>query len=62
MIHLSLSSMLSPSMLSGNVVNLILISPPELLVLDPLDTFDLCLRHGQLEISLQSVPLIRPMS
>ncbi len=58
MIHLSLSSMLSPSKLSGNVIDLILINPPQLLILDPLDTLDLCLRHGQLEISLQPVPLI----
>jgi hypothetical protein len=62
MIHLSLRSMLSPSMLSGNVIDLILINPPQLLVLDPLNTFDLCLRHGKLEISLQSSPLIGLLS
>jgi hypothetical protein len=32
-----------------------------LLVLDPLDTLDLCLRHGQLEISLQPSPLFLPL-
>ena len=62
MIHLSLSSMLSPSMLSGNVIDLILINPPKLLVLDPLDALDLCLRHGQVEISLQPIPLVSPWS
>jgi hypothetical protein len=54
--------MLSPSMLSGNIINLILINSPELLVLDPLDALDLCLRLGQLEICLQPVPLISPLS
>ena len=61
-IHLSLFSMLFPSMLSGNVIYLILINPPELLVLDPLDGLNLCLRHGQVEISLQPIPLISPLS
>jgi len=48
-------------MLSGNIIDLILINPPELLVLDPLDALDLCLRHGQVEISLQPVPLVSPL-
>ena len=61
-IHLSLFSMLTPSMLIGNVFNLFVINPPEFLVLDPLDTLNLCLRHGQLEISFQPVPLIRALS
>ena len=62
MIHLSLSSMLFSSMLCGNVIDLNLIGSPYLLVLDPLDALNLCLRHGQLEISLQPVPLIRPLT
>jgi hypothetical protein len=53
--------MLFPSMLSGNIIDLILINPPELLVLDPLDALDLCLRHRQVEISLQPVPLVSPL-
>jgi hypothetical protein len=52
---------LTPSMLIGNVFNLFVINPPEFLVLDPLDTLNLCLRHGQLEISLQPVPFIRTL-
>jgi hypothetical protein len=39
-------------MLCGNIIYFILINSPELLVLDPLDALDLCLRLGQLEISL----------
>jgi hypothetical protein len=54
--------MLIPSMLIGNVFNLFVINPPKFLVLDPLDTLNLCLRHGQLEICLQPVPLISPLS
>jgi len=53
--------MLFTSMLSGNIIDLILINPPQLLVLDPLDALDLCHGHGQVEISLQPVPLISPL-
>lgn len=49
-------------MLSSNVIDLILINPPELLVLDPLDAYNLCLRHGQVEIGLQPIPLVSPLS
>jgi hypothetical protein len=62
MIHLSFCSKLSPSILIANVIDLILINPPQLLVLDPLNTLYFCLRHGQLEISLQLFPLICPLS
>ena len=48
-------------MLCGDVINLKLISPPLLLVLDPLDALDLCLWHGQVEISLQPIPLVSPL-
>ena len=62
MIHLGLFSMFSSTMLSGNLVHLVLIHPPQILVLDSLYALDLRLRHGQLEISLQPVPLIRPLT
>ena len=48
-------------MLCGNIFDLILIMPPQPLVLDPLNTLDLCLRHGQLKISLQPSPLVLPL-
>jgi hypothetical protein len=57
MIHLSLCGMFFPAILIGNGLRLIVILSPKVLVLDPFDSLDLCLWHGQLEISFQSVPL-----
>jgi hypothetical protein len=58
MIHLSLSGMFFPTILNANGLRLIVILSPKVLVLDPFDSLDLCLWHGQLEIIFQSVPLV----
>ena len=50
--------MFFPAILIGNGLRLIVILSPKVLVLDPFDSLDLCLWHGQLEIIFQSVPLV----
>jgi len=50
--------MFFPTIFNAKCLRLIVVLSPKVLVLDPFDYLDLCLWHGQLEISFQSIPLV----